>query len=144
MTSEARGGVASHVHRAHGMLISVELARIIVHWLGSYARMAIDRNGCPPDGLTDVQRAIGEAIIDSRPREEIPDSRGTRIPFIAGSDTEGQRPTYDADAAAAVLGIRPTTVRWHLAHGNLHGRKVRGRWDITADELHRFRRERDL
>jgi hypothetical protein len=61
------------VRRVDVVQISPDLARVIVYGLGKYADLASHRNGCPPDGLAEVQYAMAEAAArsdDSRQREQ--------------------------------------------------------------------------
>jgi hypothetical protein len=42
---------------------------------------------------------------------------------------------FTVKQAAAFLEIRPVTIRYHLAKGNIKGDKSRGMWLIHVDEL---------
>jgi excisionase family DNA binding protein len=44
--------------------------------------------------------------------------------------------------AAAVLGVKPVTVRAHIAHGNLIATKHGRDYLIAPEELERFQREK--
>jgi Helix-turn-helix domain len=48
----------------------------------------------------------------------------------------------EVKAAAAVLGVKPTTVRWHYKNGNLAGRKVGESLMINSESLEQFRAHR--
>jgi hypothetical protein len=45
-----------------------------------------------------------------------------------------------ADVGLALGGLQPSTVRRHLRHGRLPGRKFSGRWIVERDQLLEFLR----
>lgn len=47
----------------------------------------------------------------------------------------GDLKLYTVDELAALMGIRPKTIREYLKTGKLHGRKMAGRWYITEDAI---------
>jgi hypothetical protein len=128
---------SASVQRLDVVALHADVARVVVFWLGRYAKLAEQANGCIPAGLVEAQHAIAEAVAavgDSRPRE---------CSRIAGWDiADWERDELmDTTAAAAHLGLKPTTVTLHCRAGRL-GQKVGREWVIRASELEVFQRER--
>lgn len=133
MNAPDESRISGHVQPTDGMfLISGELARVIVHWLGQYARQCQQRNGSAPDRLIEVQQLIAEAITAySRPREHLP--RGDAGVDSRRRETIGRSRDIDllsGDAgfvspsdAADLLGITADAVRWRCREGKLPSRK---------------------
>jgi hypothetical protein len=111
--------LAGAVRRLDVVAIDPDLARALVFWLGKYADLATQRNGCVPAGLAEVQYAIAEAAVgvgDSRQREE-------SLAAIAETVVLGHDAYVDTATAAAALGCTADTVRWHCRKGNLVSKK---------------------
>lgn len=131
---DRRAKIAASVRRLDGIEISRDLALHLVYWLGKYADLAQQRNGCPPEGIEDAQYALAEACAaaDNSHRASI-----EAIPALSVSQS-----LVTVKDAAAVLGVKPTTVRWHFGRGNLAGRKVGETLMIASDSLEQFRAHR--
>jgi hypothetical protein len=132
--SDARERIAAAVHRVDTIQISPDVGRLIVHWLGGYAKLAQARYGCLPEGLADATYALAEACaahIDSQ-RASI-----EAIPALEMSEL------VTVKAAAAAIGVKETTVRWHYKRGNLAGRKVGQTLMINEQSLAEFRANRE-
>ncbi|MEB3062479.1 helix-turn-helix domain-containing protein [[Mycobacterium] zoologicum] len=143
--------ISEHVQPVDGMiLISDDLARVIVHWLGQYAEQCRQRSGIAPDRLRDVQQLLAEAAIAySRPRERLPISnrispgdsvRDSRRREIAGRCLDLDLLSGDAgfvspSEAADMLGITADAVRWRCRSGKLPSRKAGRRTVIPVSAL---------
>jgi hypothetical protein len=136
-SSDQRERIGAAVQRVDVIQIDADLARMFLHWLGGYAKLAQARYGCLPEGLADAQYALAEACAARN------GSHGTSfdaIPALEVSDL------VEVRTAADVLGVKPTTVRWHYKTGNLAGRKVGETLMIDSESLEqlRARRERNI
>jgi Helix-turn-helix domain len=130
--------ISAAVTKVDGVMITPDVARLLVYWLGQLAEVARQRNGWPPRGLVEVQTALAEGVAaaGSRGRE----SEGLVAAAVLRSGEE--EPLVGVEDAAKVLGIRPDTVRWHCRRGNLETHEVGGHRLITAASLERLRAER--
>ncbi|WP_343709728.1 helix-turn-helix domain-containing protein [Mycobacterium sp.] len=124
--------LAAAVQRVEGIVVNADVARLLVHWLGQLADVAVQRNGCAPAGLVEVQRALAEAAVtagDSRERESeaVPASE-----VLALMD----EPVVSVDQAAEMLHLKPDSVRYLCRQGRLPAKRVAGRWflSLTAVE----------
>jgi Helix-turn-helix domain len=126
--------ISDAVRRVDVVQISPDVARYLVHCLGRLADDLVRQNGCAPEALVAVQHALAEACADSRTRE------GDVISALTVPDSD-RDVLMDTKEAAAVLGIRPTTVTLHCRSGLL-GQKVGREWVIRLDELKEFQRAR--
>jgi hypothetical protein len=126
-----RANISAAVSRVDAIQISPDIARLLVHLLGKLAQYETRRNGCPPDGLEDIQYALAEAVAGSHGAsvEAIPAHVVSELVSVA--------------AAAAALGVEPTTVRYHYAKGNLQGTKVGTALMIDTNSLAEFRANRE-
>jgi hypothetical protein len=69
---EMRSKISSAVQRVDAIWVSIDVGRLLVHWLGQFADVTAQRNGCALAGLVEVQYALAEAVAangDSRRRE---------------------------------------------------------------------------
>lgn len=139
------------------ILISNDLARVIVHWLGQYAEQCRQRNGSAPDGLSVVLQLLAEAAIShSRPRERLP-IRGGISPGDSGRDSRrreiarryassdllsGDAGFVSPSEAADMLGITADAVRWRCRSGKLPSRKDGRRTVIPVSALNDLQYER--
>jgi hypothetical protein len=130
--SARRANISAAVSRVDVIQISPDVGRLLVHLLGKLAEYETRRNGCPPDGLEDIQYALAEACAS--------DSHGASIEAIPAHVVSD---LIDTQAAAAVLGVETTTVRWHYKKGNLAGQKVGKTLMITSDSLEQLRARRE-
>lgn len=133
-SSDLRERISAAIQRVDSVQISADVGRLLVHWLGQHAEWAKQRYGCAPDGIEDVQYALAEAVaggVDSH-RASI-----EAIPAPLVSDL------VEVRHAAAVLGVKPTTVRWHYRSGNLSGRKVGETLMIDSHSLEQLRARRE-
>jgi hypothetical protein len=132
--AQQSAAIAAAVQQLDCIGISRDLVRVLVHYLGDYAVILAQRNGCPPDGVAAVQAVLAEACAGSRTRED-------SAP-VAGDAPELNRETlFDTAAAARMLGLDATTVTLHCRAGRL-GQKVGRDWVIQKCELEAFRRNR--
>jgi hypothetical protein len=134
LAGEQRSVIAAAVQRVDGVLVSPDLARVIVHWLGRLSDSCTRENGCAPQGLVEVQAALAEAYAGSRTREDSAIS-------VLGAGESKREALLDTTAAARLLGIDATTVSLHCRAGRL-GQKVGRDWVIQQCELDAFRRDR--
>jgi hypothetical protein len=111
-------GIFDAVRRVDGVQISPDFTRVLVHYLGQLSRIYGQQNGCAPADLVAAQHALAEAVVahDSR-RHEV---KSVCAPNALGSGHD----LVDTETAAAMLGLKADTVRWHFRQGNLHGRRV--------------------
>ena len=124
--ADERTRIAASVQRIDSVVISVDAARLVVHWLGQLAEITRQRNGCPPEGLVEFQHAIAEELVaDSRRREQ----DGLGEPEAVAFEHEQCMGTAEA---AAELGVSADTARWHCRKGNLDGRKFGRQLMVTA------------
>lgn len=126
---EVRARMAAAIQRVDvdGILITTDVARLLVRWLGRLTEITRQRNGCPPLGLVELQGALtDECAADSRRREQ--DGLGARE--LVAFDHE-QQYVWPPEAAAE-LGVSADTVRWHFRKGNLDGRKFGRQLMVTA------------
>lgn len=126
-SSDRRANICAAVNRVDVIQISPDLARCLVQWLGSYAKLAQSRNGCLPDGLEDAAYALAESCAgtgDLRQRED-----------SALGDAEilglGDGAVIDANTAAEMLGISTSGVTYLCRNGRLDAQKRAGRWFPT-------------
>ncbi|OBJ43109.1 hypothetical protein A5621_00855 [Mycobacterium colombiense] len=124
--------MAGAVQRLDVVAMNADLARLVVFWLGRYAELAAQRNGCVPEGLVEAQHALAEAAVgvgDSRQREY-------EASMAAGVLAFGEDTVMNAEAAAQMLRLKPDTVRLMCRKGSLAAKKVAGRWfpDVVAVE----------
>lgn len=127
--------MAGAVQRLDVVAINADLARLVVFWLGRYAELAAQRNGCIPDGLVEAQHALAEAAVsvgDSRQREQ---NSSAAVETIVS----GHEPCVDTATAAAALGCTADKVRDHCRRGNLKSRKVGRQHMVTVDSLESLR-----
>lgn len=123
-------------------LISIEapLLRLVIHWLGDYARLKQQPGQAGvPEGLPAALTALAEAyaaVSDSRQRQEFcADAAGV---VRSGYDLE-----LGTTEAAAELGISAGGVRWRCAHGNLEHRKVGRQLMISTASIKRLKSRLD-
>ncbi|MEY8015256.1 helix-turn-helix domain-containing protein [Mycobacterium servetii] len=136
-TADERTRIAASVQRIDSVALSLDAARLVVHWLGQLAEITRQRNGCPPEGLVEFQHAIAEELVaDSRRREQ----GGSRPHELVGFEHE-QRYMEPAEAATA-LGVSADTVRWHCRKGNLDGRKFGRQVMVTAASVEALKARR--
>jgi hypothetical protein len=129
-----QSAIAASVQRVDGIVISPDLARVIVHWLGRLSDSCTRENGCAPEGLVEVQSVLAEAYASSCVRED-----SAAAAFGAGELSS--ETLLDTAAAAELLGLDATAVTFHCRAGRL-GQKVGRDWVIQRGELEAFRRER--
>jgi hypothetical protein len=125
--SDRAANLAGAVQRVDAVAISADFARVLVFWLGNYAKLARQTKGCAPDGLEDAQYVLAEACApggDSRLRE---DSTPGHAEILA----LGHDAVVDAETAAQMLGLKADTVRLMCRKGQLEAQKRAGRWFPT-------------
>lgn len=129
--------ILAAVQRVDGVMISPAVAKVLVHWLGRYAELAVQRYGAVPDGLALVQSVLAEAVAgggDSRQR----DSEPIGAPGLLALAEE---PVMSLEAAAVKMGLKPDTARLKCRNGTLSAKKVGRSWFPTVaavqEELHR-------
>jgi hypothetical protein len=132
--SDLRERISAAVNRVDVIQIDADLGRMFLHWLGGYAKLAQARYGCLPEGLADATYALAEAVADHGDSHR---ASFEAIPAPLVSDL------VEVRHAAAVLGVKPTTVRWHYRSGNLSGRKVGETLMIDSDSLEQLRARRE-
>lgn len=133
-----RAKVGAAVQRVDGIQISVEVGRLLVHWLGQFADIVTQRNGCAPVGLVEVQHVLAEAVAghgDSRSRE----SEGLVAPELLALSEE---PVVGVEEAARMLGLKPDSVRLMCRQGTMSAKKVAGRWFPTTTAVQEQLRRR--
>jgi hypothetical protein len=128
-----RANISAAVSRVDAIQISPDLARTIVFLLGNYAKLARRANGCTPDWLEDIQYALAEACAS--------DSHGASPEAILAVGVP--QSLVDTKAAAKLLGVKETTIRYHFAKGNLRGTKVGTALMINEHSLAEFRANRE-
>jgi hypothetical protein len=131
-SSDLRERISAAVSRRDTVQISPSVARLLVHWLGQHAEWATQRYGCAPDGLEAVAYALAEACAA--------DSHGASVDATLPVEMSG---LVSVKAAAAVLGIEETTIRYHFAKGNLRGTKVGTALMINEQSLEQLRARRE-
>jgi len=131
-SDDRRAKIGAAVRRVDAIQLSPDVGRLLVHWLGQHAEWATQRYGCAPDGLEAVAYALAEACAA--------DSHGASANTILAPVVSE---LIDTQAAAAVLGVETTTVRWHYKKGNLAGQKVGKTLMITSDSLEQLRARRE-
>jgi hypothetical protein len=130
--------LAGAVQRVNGVVISRDLAIVLVHYLGRLAELLARQNGCAPDALVSVQRALAEACAGAGD-----DSRHASSESIGGPDLLAfEHDFVDTQTAAALLRIKPDTVRWHCKNGALERRKVGRHVMVTKSSIESFKHER--
>jgi len=133
-----RSKISAAVQRVDAVQLSADVGRLVVHWLGQLAETAVQRNGCAPDGLVEVQHAIAEAIAtggDSRRRESEP-AVSPELLALA------QEPVIELEDAAQMLVLKPDTVRGMCRDEILAAKKVGGRWFPLAAAVQQELRRR--
>jgi hypothetical protein len=126
--------IAAAVQQLDCIGITRDLCRVLVHYLGDYAAVLAQRNGCPPDGVAAVQRVLAEACAGSHRCED------DVILALEVSDS-GRDVLLDTATAAEMIGLKRTTILLHCGNGKL-GQKIGREWVIRLDELKRFQRDR--
>jgi len=124
MDGDVRSRIGAAVQRVDAVLVSADVGRVLVHWLGQLAEVTVQRNGCAPAGLVEVQGALAEAVAavgDSRVREPC-DVLASEVLAL------GQEPVVNVGDAARMLDLKPDTVRLMCRRGKLGAKKVAGRW----------------
>ncbi len=122
--------------RTDSITLTPDVARLLVHWLGDYARLK-QQPGQPgvPEGLAATQCALAEAVArvgDSRRREQ----DGLGEPEAVAFEHEQCMGTAEA---AAELGVSADTVRWHCRKGNLDGKRVGRQLMVTGSSVEALR-----
>jgi hypothetical protein len=133
-SSDLRERISAAVQRVDAVQITPDVGRLLVHWLGQHAEWAKQRYGCAPEGLEDVQYALAEAVARGI------DSHGASMDATLPVEMSG---LVEVKAAAAAIGVKETTVRWHYKRGNLSGRKVGQTLMINECSLAEFRVNRE-
>jgi hypothetical protein len=131
-SSDPRARISAAVSRVDAIQIDPNLGRLLVHWLGNYAKLAQARYGCLPEGLSDATYALAEACAG--------DSHAASPEAILAPVVSE---LVDTKTAAAVLGVKPTTVRYHYKNGTLAGRKVGETLMIDNSSLQQLRARRE-
>jgi hypothetical protein len=137
----ARGmheNIAAAVQRAEGILITHDFARVAVHYFGRLAQELARQNGCAPDALVSMQRALAEACTAGGD-----DSRHASVePIVAQEILELDHDFVDTQTAAQMLGIKPDTVRFNYRAGALKGRKVGRQLMIAKSSIENLKNAR--
>jgi hypothetical protein len=141
VTTDPAAAISAAVQRLDGVMITADLARLLVHHLNKYAELATARSGCAPLGVVETQHALARVIagssdLDSRMRA----AEHAAADVVSSLVCEDR--LMDIKAAAAVIGMDDTTVRRHCDRGRL-GQKIGRDWVIRSSEVERFMRERD-
>jgi hypothetical protein len=126
--------IAAAVQQLDCIGINRDLIRVLVHYLGDYAAILTQRNGCPPDGVAAVQRVLAEACAGSHRCED------DVISALEVEDSD-RDVLLDTATAAEMIGIKRTTILLHCGNRKL-GQKIGREWVIRLDELKRFQRDR--
>jgi excisionase family DNA binding protein len=136
--ADSGSAISAAVERVDRIQITTDMGRMLVHWLGNYAELALQRYGCTPQGLIETQHAIAEAVVgDSRQREAKCAAVHELLSSRHGSDVDTAR-------AAELLGIEADTIRWHIREGNLHAHKVGRQWMVTVASIEEMMAEGNI
>jgi hypothetical protein len=101
------------------------------------AKLVARQNGCPlPTKLEAVRRTLVECIARAAAYADV-DTEVVTAQSVLALETS----VIDTDAAAEALGISAAGVRWACRKGWV-GKKVGGRWVITAEEIEMYRKTR--
>jgi DNA-binding CsgD family transcriptional regulator len=138
--------IAAAIQRVDGLLISTDMARLIMHGLSGYATLAAQRNGCAPDWVAKVQYALAEPLAESlRQREPLTCESSRQREVLSSAEAEILPFGYDeitTAEAAATLGISPDAVRWHCRKGNLESRKVGRQLMVTTTSIENYKQRK--
>lgn len=131
---DRRAKISAAVRRVDVIQIDADMGRMLLCWLGSYAKLVEQRNGCLPDGLADAIYALAEACAART------DSHGASVDAVLPQLVSN---LVTVQAAADLLGVRPTTVRYHYKTGSLSGTKTGTALMIDTTSLAEFRAKRE-
>jgi hypothetical protein len=130
--------IADAVRRVDAILITPDLAKVLVRYLGRLAQELARQNGCAPEALVSVQQALAEACAAGGE-----DSRHASTESVGGHGLlDLDHDFVDTQAAADMLQIRADTVRWHCRNGALESRKVGRHLMIAKSSIEDFRAQR--
>jgi hypothetical protein len=136
-SSDLRERISAAVKRVDVIQLDLDVARLVIHWLGKLAEYETQRNGCPPHGLAEVQSALAESCASGNARQHEDFTPGDAEILGFNRDME-----ITAAEAAARLGIRADLVRWHCRQGNLAARKAGRQYMVSVSSVENYKRRK--
>lgn len=128
--------------RSDVIVIEPDLARLLVHWLGDYARLASVHRPGVPEGLAAAQSALAEAVASQSGRPERNSELGA--PAVASGPMRRNCDWLSTPEAGLELGLRTDTVGLLCRRGELAARKADGRhYLIHRSDLDAYRLRRE-
>jgi Helix-turn-helix domain len=139
LSGEQRSVIAAAVQRVDGVLVSTDLARVLVHWLGQLAKAQQRNNGCASSELVAAQNALAEACFAAGHCAQRESERAAAAEILISGHEDMHVSTAEA---AAALGITANGVRWLCGQGRLSGRKVGRQVMVTASSVEDYKQRK--
>ncbi|QII05905.1 helix-turn-helix domain-containing protein [Rhodococcoides fascians A25f] len=120
----------SDIRRVVGVILTAEDARTLAEAMNLFVNL-LRRNGSRPTPKLELLRSQLESAADVRESDA-----NVRLSGEIGPEGASSGRDLDTATAAAILGSTPAAVRDLARRGSIRGRRVGGRWFLSAAAVH--------